>query len=75
MPWGIVWFKIHLGYKLQQMAVGRFEVEFYSNSPFKQLFFFFFPSSFLIMQASGKNVKMTKEAELFFCVVLVCSFK
>lgn len=62
MPWGIVWFKIHLCYKLQQMAVGLFEVEFYSNRPFKQLFFFFFsPPASSSMQASGKNVKMTKE--------------
>lgn len=61
MPWGIVWFKIHLGYKLQQMAVGRFEVEFYSNRPFKQLFFFFFfPSSFLINASFWKKCENDK---------------
>lgn len=69
MPQGIVWFKILLCYKLQQMVVGFFEVDFYSSSTFKQLSPLLLASS--SMQVSGKSVKMNK-ARLTF---LFCSFK
>lgn len=65
MPQGIVWFKILLCCKSQQMVVGFFEVDFYSSHTFKQLPPLLLTSS--SMQLSGKKVwKWTKEGWLFF---------
>lgn len=50
MPQRIVWFKIHLCYKLQQVVVGFFEVDFYSSNSFTQLPF---PLSFFVESQNG----------------------
>lgn len=52
MPQGIVWFKIRPCYKLQQVVVGFFEVDFYSRSTFTQLPPLS-PPSFLVESQNG----------------------
>lgn len=68
MPQGIVWFKILLCCKSQQMVVGFFEVDFYSSRTFKQLPPLLLTSS--SMQLSGKKCENEQRKVDFFLFVL-----
>lgn len=71
MPQGIVWFKILLCCKSQQMVVGFFEVDFYSSRTFKQLPPLFLTSS--SMQLSGKKCENEQRKVDFYFVCFAVS--
>lgn len=77
MPRGIVWFKIHLCYKLQQMAVGFFQVDFFFPTVLSKkknpTFPFSIHPAFSSMQISGEKSK--NELKKVDFLLLFCSFE